>query len=139
MAAWEGLEVASQEAVIGRQKADSTELDPKPKASHVARTDQEVFGRIFRRNIAYGWLTSHGTIFVGFSASQGILARMLDSMVGRIGGTPDDLTRFTRPLSGGYYFIPAADRLAAIGADDRTGARDGRSLAGGPIPVGWIR
>ncbi|TMD31050.1 MAG: Dyp-type peroxidase [Chloroflexi bacterium] len=125
VAAWEGLEVASQEAVIGRQKADSTELDPKPKASHVARTDQEVFGRIFRRNIAYGSLTSHGTIFVGFSASQGILARMLDSMVGRIGGTPDDLTRFTRPLSGGYYFIPAADRLAAIGADDRTGARTG--------------
>src|SRR5439155_6610673 len=42
VAAWEGLEVASQEAVIGRQKADSTELDPKPKASHVPRTAQEV-------------------------------------------------------------------------------------------------
>ena len=52
--------------------------------------------------------------------------RAAQRMVGRIGGTPDDLTRFTRALSGGYYFIPAADRLAAIGGDDRTGgpARD---------------
>jgi len=127
VAAWESLAVDSQETVIGRRKADSSELDPKPSASHVARTDQDVFGRIFRRNIAYGSLTSHGTIFVGFSASQAILARMLDSMVGRIGGTADDLTRFTRALSGGYYFIPAADRLAAIGGDDRT-----RGPAGDP-------
>ena len=73
--AWEGLAVARQEAAIGRRKADSVELDPRPDTSHVARTDQDSFGKIFRRNIAYGTLGRHGTIFVGFCANQGPLPR----------------------------------------------------------------
>lgn len=116
--AWERLGVVGQERVIGRRKADSQELDPKPAGSHVARTDQDDFGRIFRRNIPYGDMAEHGTVFVGFCASQAPLKRMLESMLGMAGagGVRDDLTRFTRPLTGAYYFIPAADRLAAVGA-----------------------
>jgi porphyrinogen peroxidase len=118
--AWEGLPVATQEAVMGRRKSDSVELDPKPPASHVGRTDQDEFGKIFRRNIAYGSLARHGTIFVGFSARQDILAAMLDSMVGRDGAPRDELTRFTRAVSGAYYVVPSAERLAAFGGDERT-------------------
>lgn len=118
--AWEALPVAAQQDVIGRRKADSVELDPRPPSSHVARTDQETFGKIFRRNIAYGSIARHGTIFVGFSADQGILAAMLDSMVGAAGGPPDHLTSFTRPLTGAYYIVPSADRLAALGDERRT-------------------
>jgi porphyrinogen peroxidase len=116
---WEALPVASQEAIIGRRKSDSIELDSKPETSHVARTDQDRFGRIFRRNIAYGSLERHGTIFVGFAGNQRILAEMLDSMVGRGGDPPDKLTSFTRPLTGAYYVIPAAELLAAFGDDVR--------------------
>ena len=119
--AWEALPVEAQEDVIGRRRSDSTELDPRPPTSHVARTDQESFGKIFRRNIAYGSLASHGTIFVGFAADQQILATMLDSMVGR-DGPPDALTQFTRPLTGAYYVIPSSDALAALGTDERAGA-----------------
>ncbi len=119
VASWEDMPVEAQEAVIGRRKTDSVELDPRPEGSHVARTDQDDRGTIFRRNIAYGSVTEHGTIFVGFSASQAILAGMLDSMVGRPGGLIDELMRFTRPLTGAYYVIPSADRLAAFGASDR--------------------
>ena len=119
--AWEGLAVARQEAAIGRRKADSVELDPRPDTSHVARTDQDSFGKIFRRNIAYGTLGRHGTIFVGFCANQGPLAAMLDSMVGRGTGVRDELTRFTRAITGAYYVIPSAERLAAFGGDQRTG------------------
>jgi putative iron-dependent peroxidase len=86
--------------------------------SHVGRTDQDDFGKIFRRNIAYGSVSRHGTIFVGFSGSQQILASMLDSMVGREGDPPDKLTSFTRPLTGAYYVIPTAERLAAFGEDE---------------------
>ena len=118
-AAWDGLPVESQEAVIGRRKADSAELDPQPPTSHVARTDQEQFGKIFRRNIAYGSVAVHGTIFVGFSANQQILDGMLNSMVGRADGPPDELTSFTRPLTGAYYVIPSAERLAVFGEDRR--------------------
>src|SRR6476646_8933622 len=36
VAAWEALSVTAQEAVIGRSKDDSQELDPRPTSSHVA-------------------------------------------------------------------------------------------------------
>ena len=115
--AWEQLPVATQEDIIGRRKSDSVELDPRPPGSHVARTDQDELGKIFRRNIAYGTLTQHGTIFVGFSRDQGILRSMLESMIG-VGGPPDQLITVTRPLTGSYYVIPSADRLAAMGDED---------------------
>ena len=54
VASWEDMPVEAQEAVIGRRKTDSVELDPRPEGSHVARTDQDDRGTIFRRNIAYG-------------------------------------------------------------------------------------
>jgi porphyrinogen peroxidase len=120
--AWEGLSVKRQEAAIGRRKADSVELDPRPASSHVARTDQDDFGTIFRRNMAYGSLARHGTIFVGFSATQQTLAAMLESMVGLGDGPRDELTRFTRAMTGAYYVIPSADRLAAFGGPQRTGS-----------------
>ena len=100
-------------------KVDSAELEPPPETSHVARTDQEHFGKIFRRNVAYGTLTRHGTIFVGFSRDQRILQTMLESMIGRGGSPIDRLTTFTRPVTGAYYMIPSADRLAALGEDRR--------------------
>jgi porphyrinogen peroxidase len=117
VSAWESLPVPAQEEVIGRRKVDSVELDPQPPTSHVASTDQARFGKIFRRNIAYGSVGRHGTIFVGFSADQGRLARMLDSMIGRPSGDPDALTGFTRAVSGAYYVIPSTERLAAFGSD----------------------
>jgi putative iron-dependent peroxidase len=109
--AWEALGVAHQEAAIGRRKADSVELDEKPEGSHVARTDQDTFGKVFRRNMPYGTVSDHGTMFVGFSAEQGRLTEMLRSMVGLDGGVRDDLTRYTRPLTGAYYFIPSTEAL----------------------------
>ena len=36
--------------------------------------------RLFRRNMPYGTVTKHGTMFVGFSAAQGRFAEMLASM-----------------------------------------------------------
>ncbi|HEX5013311.1 MAG TPA: Dyp-type peroxidase [Candidatus Limnocylindrales bacterium] len=119
--AWEGLPVARQEQIMGRRKANGAELDPVPPNSHVGRTDQERLGRIFRRNIAYGTVTRHGTIFVGFCAEQRIFRSMLESMIGLDGGRPDELTTVTRALTGAYYVVPSAERLAASGRDDRVG------------------
>ena len=119
---WEQLPVEAQEAIIGRRKADSAELDPAPQDSHVGRTDQEAFGKIFRRNIAYGTLGRHGTIFVGFCRDQRRLQAMLESMVGARSPAIDRLTTVTRPITGGYYVIPSAYALAARGADDRLAA-----------------
>lgn len=108
---WEALEVAAQERVIGRRKADSAELDPKPRDSHVARTDQDTFGHVFRRNMPYGTVTNHGTMFVGFTAEQQRLAKMLESMAGVTDGIRDALTNYTKPISGAYYFMPSVEAL----------------------------
>ena len=56
-AAWEGLSVEQQEKVIGRMKRDSVEIENKAPDSHVASTDQDRFGKIFRRNMPYGTVT----------------------------------------------------------------------------------
>jgi porphyrinogen peroxidase len=112
--AWESLGVEQQELVIGRRKLDSEELDPKPEDSHVARTDQDDFGKIFRRNMPYGTVTDHGTMFVGFCSERSPLADMLESMAGLTTGVPDALTRFTRTLTGAYYFVPSLSALLAL-------------------------
>ncbi len=112
--AWESLPVETQEAVIGRTKADSIELEDRPADSHAASTDQDDFGKIFRRNTPYGGVTDHGTMFVGFAASQVPLARMLESMAGLVSGTRDALTRYTTPLTGAYYFVPSTDALRRL-------------------------
>jgi putative iron-dependent peroxidase len=109
--AWESLPVAEQEHVIGRTKDESVELDDKPPTSHVARTDQDEFGKIFRRNMPYGTVTDHGTMFVGFSAEQERLTTMLESMAGLTDGVRDALTRYTQPVTGAYYFVPSTQSL----------------------------
>jgi putative iron-dependent peroxidase len=110
-ALWESLADSEQELVMGRRKVDSVELEDKPSDSHVASTDQDRFGKIFRRNMPYGTVTDHGTMFVGFCSEQGPLADMLESMAGLDDGTRDALTRYTHPLTGAYYFVPSADLL----------------------------
>jgi len=117
-AAWTSLGTSEQEQVIGRTKRDSVELDDRAATSHVARTDQDALSTIFRRNTPYGSVREHGTMFVGFSADQRPLAAMLDSMAGADGGPRDELTRYARALTGGYYFVPSLDDLAVFGTDD---------------------
>jgi len=109
--AWESLPVDQQERIMGRRKLDSVELDDKPSDSHVASTDQDQFGKIFRRNMPYGTVTDHGTMFVGFSADQRRLSTMLESMAGVRTGVRDALTRYTRPISSAYYFVPSSESL----------------------------
>jgi putative iron-dependent peroxidase len=113
---WEALPVDQQERIMGRTKLDSIELTNKPADSHVACTDQDKFGNIFRRNMPYGSVDNHGTMFVGFSTDQKRLAAMLDSMAGLVTGQRDALTRFTVPLTGSYYFVPSVESLRRLRA-----------------------
>jgi porphyrinogen peroxidase len=116
-AEWESLSVEAQERVIGRKKLDSVECENKAPDSHVASTDQDRFGKIFRRNMPYGTVTNHGTMFVGFSADQRRLSTMLESMAGLTTGVRDALTRYTKPLSGAYYFVPSTESLRRLSGE----------------------
>ena len=120
---WEALPVATQENVIGRTKPDSIELaeDVMPPDSHVQRTTVEIEGeeqKIFRRNTSYGDVLTFGTVFVGFSADQSRMDRMLRRMSGAEDGMRDALTRYSTPLTGSYYFVPSLADLQRFAAPE---------------------
>ena len=116
MARWTKLPDDEQEKVIGRTKPDSIELEgaAMPADSHVSRTKVVEHGDeldIFRRNVPYGTVSDHGTLFIGFSADQGRMQKMLEQMAGADGGPRDALTRYSTPLTGAYYFVPSVQAL----------------------------
>jgi porphyrinogen peroxidase len=117
---WDARSTQEQERAMGRTKADSVELDEAqmPADSHVSRTVVEVDGEeldIFRRNVAYGGVTDHGTVFVGFSHDQWRMAEMLRRMAGVGDGIRCALTRYVVPVSGAYYVVPSVEALAGLG------------------------
>jgi putative iron-dependent peroxidase len=121
--AWESLSVSDQERAMGRTKDDSTELPDEIKAprSHVSRNVIVENGEeqhIFRRNTPFGTPSVHGTMFVGFSADQRRLARMLDRMAGVEDGIRDALTYYTAPLTGAYYFVPSVQALRSFAPEE---------------------
>jgi porphyrinogen peroxidase len=123
VAAFEALAVEEQEKVIGRTKANSTELDEEVRGpqSHVSRTvieEQGVEKHIFRRNTPFGTATEHGTMFIGFSCDQQRLVRMLARMAGAEDGIRDALTRYTTAVSGAYYFVPSVEALRKFASAD---------------------
>jgi putative iron-dependent peroxidase len=116
-ATWESLGMVGQEMNMGRTKPDSVELpeDVMLPSAHVARTTVEVDGeekQIFRRNVAYGGVTDHGTAFVGFARDRWRLHEMLRRMAGVADGVRDGLTHYLTPLTGAYYTCPSIDALA---------------------------
>jgi porphyrinogen peroxidase len=118
-ARWDAEPVVVQERAMGRTKADSIEFPDAqmPPDAHVARTTLEIDGEekdIFRRNVAYGSIGDHGTVFVGFSLEQWRLAEMLRRMAGVPDGIRCALTRYVTPLTGAYYVVPSVGALAAF-------------------------
>ncbi len=123
VAAFVALAVEEQEKVIGRTKANSTELAEEVRGpqSHVSRTvieEQGVEQHIFRRNTPFGMATEHGTMFIGFSCDQQRLIRMLARMAGAEDGIRDALTRYTTAVSGAYYFVPSVEALRKFASAD---------------------
>jgi putative iron-dependent peroxidase len=117
--AWESLGIHGQELAMGRTKDDSTELpeEEMPPGAHVARTTLEVDGqelKIFRRNVAWGGVTDHGTVFVGFARDRWRLAEMLRRMAGAGDRIRDALTFWLTPLTGAYYTVPSVEAIAAF-------------------------
>jgi putative iron-dependent peroxidase len=94
---------------LGARHAD------KASDSHVASTDQDQYGRMLGRNMPYGTITDHGTMFVGFSADQRGLAAISESMTGLHTGVRDALTRYTRPIGSAYYWVPSIESLRQSG------------------------
>lgn len=125
MGAFHGLPEEEQEAVIGRTKQDSEELDDEvlPETAHISRTvieDEEGEElEIFRRSTPFGSVREQGLNFVGFSCEPKRLDTMLRRMFGTSGdGVHDRLIEFSRPVTGAYYFTPSLEALHGVFAGD---------------------
>ncbi|POF53278.1 Dyp-type peroxidase, partial [Vibrio vulnificus] len=116
--AWNRLNVSAQEKVIGRTKPDSIELDDVPAASHVGRVDIKEEGKglkIVRHSLPYGSVTgSHGLLFIAYCHTLHNFKAMLESMYGVTDGKTDQLLRFTKAVTGAYFFAPSKEMLASI-------------------------
>ena len=117
---WERFSVQQQEDVIGRTKDTDEELDSetRPDTSHVSRVDLKEDGKglkILRQSLPYGTASGeHGLYFISYCARLWNIEKQLLSMFGDLDGKRDAMLRFTRPVTGSYYFAPSLTRLLAL-------------------------
>ena len=73
------------------------------------RTAQESFeppAFMLRRSMPWSGADRHGLLFVAYGADLDRYERVLRRMVGLEDGVADALFRFSRPVTGGYYWCP---------------------------------
>ena len=116
--AWHRLNLKAQENVIGRTKLDSIELEDVPEASHVGRVDIKEEGKglkILRHSLPYGQVSGeHGLFFMACCSQLHNFDVMLNSMYGETDGKTDQLLRFTKAVSGAYFFAPSQSLLMSL-------------------------
>jgi len=117
---FKAMAVPEQEAVIGRTKADSIELegDAMPDNSHVSRTDVSEDGvplKIYRRSAPFGSVREKGLYFLAFSCAIHRFDIQLQRMFGVSGDGPyDRIIEFSQPLTSSYWFAPSQECIADI-------------------------
>ncbi len=114
---FKSLPQADQDNIIGRRLRDNEELDDAPESAHVKRTAQESFAPeafMVRRSVAWADSRGAGLAFVALGRSFDAFEVQLRRMSGLEDGIIDGLYRFSRPLTGGYYWCPP---MAAAGLD----------------------
>ncbi|WP_345828795.1 Dyp-type peroxidase [Pantoea sp. BRR-3P] len=117
---WNRLAVEKQEAIIGRTKETNEELpgDQRPETSHLSRVDLKEQGKglkILRQSLPYGSASGkHGLYFISYCHRLYNIEQQLLSMFGERDGKMDAMLRFTKPVSGSYFFAPSLAALHAI-------------------------
>ena len=119
LASFNKLSVAEQENVFGRSKADAIEFDDErmPADAHVGRTDTDHDGvpqKIWRRSVPWGASSQHGLYFLAFSCELERFDYLLRRMYGMTeDGIRDQLTPYSTPQTGSYWYAPTLDMLAS--------------------------
>ncbi len=114
------LSVTDQEMIMGRTKDANEEIDgdERPATSHLTRVDLKENGKglkIVRQSLPYGTASgAHGLYFIAYCARLHNIEQQLLSMFGETDGKRDGMLRFTRPVTGGYYFAPSLDKLLSL-------------------------
>ena len=90
----------------------------RPVTYHLCSVDLKEDGKglkIVRQSLPYGTASgTHGLYFCAYCARLHNIEQQLLSMFGDTDGKRDAMLRFTKPVTGGYYFAPSLDRLMAL-------------------------
>jgi putative iron-dependent peroxidase len=103
------LAAEERDGIVGRRLASNDEIPDAPVSAHVKRTAQESFDPpafMLRRSMPWGGVGEHGLYFVAYGESLDRFERVLARMAGHEDGIADGLMRFSRAVSGGYYWCP---------------------------------
>jgi putative iron-dependent peroxidase len=109
LARFMGFDEGARDALIGRRHDTNEEIPDAVASAHVKRSAQESFDPpafMLRRSMPWGDVREHGLYFVAYVESLDRFERVLRRMAGLDDGEVDGLMRFTRAISGGYYFCP---------------------------------
>jgi putative iron-dependent peroxidase len=109
LARFAAMSTHDQDNSVGRRRVDNEELADAPESSHVKRTAQESFAPeafLVRRSMPWNNETQQGLVFVAFGHSFDAFEAQLKRMTGLEDGITDALFKFTRPLTGNYYWCP---------------------------------
>ena len=110
---FEAMTPRQRDDAIGRRRSSNEEIDNAPPSAHVKRTAQENFepaAFVVRRSMPWADAMRAGLVFVAFGCSFDAFEAQLRRMVGLDDGTPDALFKFTRPVTGAYYWCPGMRR-----------------------------
>jgi len=100
---------SQRDAIIGRRRDTNEELKDAPESSHVKRTAQETYtppAFMLRRSMPWAGTHDQGLEFIAYVESISRFDRMMRRMVGLEDGIADGLFKFSRALTGGYYWCP---------------------------------
>lgn len=109
LALFESKTQSERDDMIGRRLSDNEELANAPASAHVKRTAQESFDPeawVLRRSLPWVGPDGEGLMFVAFGHSFDAFEAQLRRMAGLDDGIIDACFRFSRPLTGGYYWCP---------------------------------
>lgn len=106
---FKSLPQPEQDDIIGRRLSDNEELEDAPASAHVKRTAQESYSPeafMVRRSVSWTGERGAGLAFVALGHNFDAFEAQLRRMSGLEDGIVDALYRFSRPLTGGYYWCP---------------------------------
>jgi putative iron-dependent peroxidase len=106
---FDAMSEREQDNAMGRRRRDNVELDRAPASAHVKRTAQESFDPeafVLRRSMPWTDTTRAGLVFVAFGRTLDAFEAQLRRMVGAEDGIADALFKFTRPVTGAYFWCP---------------------------------
>ena len=108
-AQFERMSGEQQDLSIGRRRSDNEEIEDAPASAHTRRTAQESFAPeafVLRRSMPWVQGEQGGLLFVAFGHSFDAFEAQLRRMTGQEDGIVDALFRFTRPVTGAYFWCP---------------------------------